>query len=248
MKVIIVDDSPKARTLLRLMLETYAPDFEIISEAENGFMALEQIQNLQPDVLFLDIEMPGMSGLQLVEHLEQLAFKGKIVFITAFNEFALKAFRFSAVDYLLKPLQENELIEAIEKIRTIKLLNDSFEKISTLKSNLSNELPTKIAIPIVGGTTFLELDCIISIEADGSYSKINSTDQPPLLVSKNLSYFEKCLQDDHHFIRTHRSYIVHLKHILKYQKGSNELNLTKGFLASISRDKKPIIEEILKQI
>lgn len=247
MKVIIVDDSPKARTLLRLMLETFAQDFEIISEAENGFMALEQIERLKPDVLFLDIEMPGMSGLQLTEKLAELNFKGNVIFITAYNEFALKAFRLSAVDYLLKPLQEKELIEAIEKIRTLKVLNDSLTKIATLKNNLSEDLPNKIAIPMVGGTVFLDLENIISIEADGSYSKINLVHQAPILVSKNLSYFEKCLEDDKLFIRTHRSYVVQLKHIIKYQKGANELNLTNGLTASVSRDKKSFIEDILKQ-
>jgi two-component system LytT family response regulator len=248
MKAIIVDDSPKARTLLRLMMETYAKDFQVLAEAENGFIAFEQIQNLKPEVLFLDIEMPGMSGLQLVEKLEEIAFKGKVVFITAYNEFALKAFRLSAVDYLLKPLQESEFIEAIEKLRTFKTLNDSLTKISTLKTNLTEDLPKKIAIPIVGGMTFIDFDQIISIEADGSYSKLNLKDQAPLLVAKNLSYFEKNLQDGVHFLRTHRSYIVQLKHILKYQKGTGVLNLTNGIMANVSREKKPQIEAVLKQL
>jgi two-component system LytT family response regulator len=114
-KALIIDDSKQARKLLRLMLIELANDFQVIGEAEDAEKGLRLIKNEHPDVAFLDIEMPGKSGIQLAEQISQLQLKTKIVFTTAYNEYAIKAFRLSAVDYLLKPIQENQLIEATEK-------------------------------------------------------------------------------------------------------------------------------------
>ncbi len=117
LKAIIIDDSPQARKLLSLMLKEYKSDLEIIGEAENANLGFELIKQHQPDVIFLDIEMPGKSGIQLAEQLIKEKLNPEIIFTTAYNDYALKAFRLSAIDYLLKPINETHLFEAVEKIK-----------------------------------------------------------------------------------------------------------------------------------
>jgi len=121
-KAVIIDDSPQARKLLKLMLREFAPEITIVAEAENGNTGLSEIMLHKPDVTFLDIDMPEKSGIQLAEELVKLNIQCQIIFTTAFNQYAINAFRLSAIDYLLKPISERELIEAIEKLRSKLLL------------------------------------------------------------------------------------------------------------------------------
>lgn len=242
MKGLIVDDAQKARTLLRLMLAEYAPDVEVIGEAENVEQANNLIEHFSPDVLFLDIEMPGKSGLQLAEQLKNNHFKGSIVFITAYNEHALKAFRLSAIDYLLKPLQEQHLIEALDKLREKHLKKEFSAELDILQHNLTTPTAPKIAIPIVGGIDYLLLNEIRFIEADGAYIRIHLTTSEIKVYSKNLKYIENALEGQTNFIRVHRTYIVNRDCVQRLLKGDNAfLGLNSGEQIPISRERKQSI-------
>lgn len=245
MKAIIVDDSNRSRSLLRLMLHELARDIAVVAEAINADEALEKIQVLRPDIVFLDIEMPGKSGLQLAEHLKKIDFNGKIIFITAYNEHALRAFRLSAVDYLLKPLQESHLSEAIRKIRAF---NPTFnrEQLSVLKYNFENMANAKIAIPVVGGADYLPLSQIVCFEADGAYVKIHLQTGETKVYSKNLKYFENTLSEHTEFIRTHRSYIINRLHINTLQRGDQAmLILTNKITVPVSREKRQLVYSLI---
>jgi two-component system, LytTR family, response regulator len=217
-KAIIVDDSAQARKLLKLMIQDLADDVLILGEAENVNEAVELIKKEKPDVVFLDIEMPGKSGLQLVEEISRNEINYEIIFTTAYNEYALKAFRLSAIDYLLKPIDETQLQEAINKIRHKKQLNQAKTQVETLAHNLKPNNEHVLCIPIQNGYEYIPLKEIEYIEADGSYVNIYLTNQKQKTVSKNLKYFETTLQQVPVFMRVHRSYIINLKQLKRFEK------------------------------
>jgi two-component system LytT family response regulator len=156
MKAIIVDDAARARKLLRLMLVDLAPDMTISGEAANVAEAVVLIERENPDVVFLDIEMPGKTGLQLVEEISRNEVPYEIIFTTAYNEYALRAFRLSAIDYLLKPIDEKQLIEAIEKIRKIKSIQKSELRLQNMVQNLKYDVESTVTIPALHGYIFLK--------------------------------------------------------------------------------------------
>jgi len=241
MKAVIVDDAGKARTLLRLMLAELVPDIQVVGEAENAEDAWDLLLKVRPDMLFLDIEMPGKSGLQLAEQLKTSDFKGKIIFITAYNAHALRAFRLAAVDYLLKPLQEQHLLEAIQKVREIKTESPNAQ-LEVLKHNLEHATQAKIAVPIVGGTDYLPLTDIVCFEADGAYVKIHLQSPETKVYSKNLKYFEQALSEHPGFVRTHRSFIVNKTHVKTLHKGEQAtLVMTDNRAIPVSRERKSFV-------
>ena len=245
MRALIVDDSNRSRSLLQLMLTELAPDVTVIAEADNAEDAFIKIQAFVPEIVFLDIEMPGKSGLQLAEQLKEIEFKGKIIFITAYNEHALRAFRLSAIDYLLKPLQESHLQEAIQKVRALNPVATR-EQLSVLKYNFENSGNAKIAVPVVGGADYLLLKEIVCFEADGAYVKIHLQTGETKVYSKNLKYFENALSDHAEFIRTHRSYIVNRSHIHTLHKGDQaNLVLTNKITVPVSREKKALVYSLI---
>lgn len=245
MRALIVDDSNRSRSLLQLMLCELASDVTVVAEADNAEDALAKIQLLTPEIVFLDIEMPGKSGLQLAEQLKETDFRGKIIFITAYNEHALRAFRLSAVDYLLKPLQESHLQEALQKVRALHPVS-THEQLSVLKYNFENTGNAKIAVPVVGGADYLLLKEIVCFEADGAYVKIHLQSGGVKVYSKNLKYFENALSEHAEFIRTHRSYIVNRSHINSLQKGEHaSLVLTNKIAVPVSREKRQLVYSLI---
>ncbi len=249
MKVVIIDDSAKARSLLRLMLKEYAPNVQPIGEAANAEDGLNMIFTLQPDAVFLDIEMPGKSGLDVAEILLEKDLSIPIVFTTAYNEYAINAFRLSAIDYLLKPIQENELIEAVEKLSDYKKNKDLKRKLQTLSNNLKNSHNQVLCVPIQGGNEYLDLDDILYLEADGSYVKIVVVEGKDRVVAKNLKYFETALGNVKHFLRSHRSFLVNMHHLAFHSKQDGGcLQLKNGSQIPISRERKPDVVHFLKNI
>jgi two-component system LytT family response regulator len=183
-KAIIIDDSIQARKLLRLMLAEYAPEIELIAEAENVNEGLIAIEMHQPDVLFLDIEMPGKSGIQLAEELVKNNIVCDIIFTTAYNGYAINAFRLSAVDYLLKPIEEKQLIEAVEKIKSRKELKFAQHRLLALTENLKPTTNNVLCIPVQSGYEYIPIKEIEYLEADGSYVQL-------LLIDGNKKLFQK---------------------------------------------------------
>lgn len=215
---IIVDDAAQARRLLRLMLAEIAEDVMILGEAANVQDAIALIQSAKPDVVFLDIEMPGKSGLQLVEDLSRNVVPYEIVFTTAYNEYALRAFRLSAIDYLLKPIDEKQLAEAVEKLRRIKSAQQSELRLQSLIQNFKNQQEATLSVPSLNGYIFLKVADILYIKANGSYTEIYAAGKPPITVSKNLKYFEGALAPFAQFIRVHRSYLINVHQMKRFDK------------------------------
>lgn len=248
MKAILVDDSPQARKLLRLMLKELAPTVEVIAELEDATEGLRKVKLLQPDVVFLDIEMPGKSGLQMAEELLESGCTSAIVFTTAYNAYAINAFRLSAVDYLLKPIQEDQLEEAIKKLRQMKAQQDNQIKLEALTRNMREPQSKVLCVPTQGGNEYIPLDEIIFLEADGSYVRIVCTNGRDRIVSKNLKYFENALEDAPQFQRTHRSFLVNMDFLYFHSKSDGNLHLKNGSQIPISRERKQTVLSFLETL
>ncbi|MCG9911311.1 MAG: LytTR family DNA-binding domain-containing protein [Flavobacteriales bacterium] len=243
-KALITDDSLQARRLLKLLLAELTPEVAIVGEASNVDDAVEKIKKLQPDLVFLDIEMPGKSGLMLVEELAGKAEIPDIVFTTAYNQYAIQAFRLSAVDYLLKPIEENLLIEAVNKIKARKNIKENALKLSALVHNLKHENEKTLSVPLHGGFELLPVKDIVSFEADGSYTIINLINAKSILVSKNLKYFENQIADTPNFFRIHRSFLINLDFVRKVEK--NQVELQNGAVVDLSRERKELFIQKIK--
>jgi len=236
---VLVDDSEQARKLLRLMLFELAPDVNLLGEANDVNSAVELIKKVKPDVVFLDIEMPGKSGLQLLEELPREQINYEIIFTTAFNEYALKAFRLSAIDYLLKPIPEKDLMEAIARLRERKDQKAVKSRLEALTSNLNQENEKVLCIPVLNGYDYLKLQEIEFIEADGSYAKITTIDNKCKLVSKNLKYFENALTDQNRFVRVHRSFLINLDQMKSFNRSSRgTITMKSGKEIDLARDRR----------
>lgn len=215
---IIVDDAAQARRLLRLMLAEHCPQVDLLGDAANATEAMQLVVDKNPDLVFLDIEMPGKSGLQVVEELHKACAPCDIVFTTAYNKYALQAFRLSAVDYLLKPIDETQLVEAVQKVGQRKEAQRSNQRLEQLLQNLKAETPTTLSIPIVNGYEYVKLPEIVSIKADGSYVTITTVGGQSITVSKNLKYFDLALEGAPQFVRVHRSYLINLQQMKRFER------------------------------
>ncbi len=245
---IIVDDAAPARRLLKLMLTEHAPQIYLLGEASNANQALDMVKQLQPDVVFLDVEMPGKSGLQVVEELHNACLPCDVVFTTAYNKYAIQAFRLSAVDYLLKPIDEVQLVEAVQKLMVKKAMNNTNMHLKQLVENLKTKTPTSISIPIVNGYEFVKLQNIISIKADGSYVNIILADGQPIVVSKNLKYFEQSLEGFGQFVRVHRSYIINLQQMKRFERsGRGTIVMNDDSEIDLARDRRDGFFAVLEQ-
>ena len=248
LKAIIIDDSPKARKLLALMLEEYKKDLEIVGEAKNASLGFELIKKNQPDVIFLDIEMPGKSGIQLAEQLIKENLNPEIIFTTAYNDYALKAFRLSAIDYLLKPINEDHLGEAINKIKKQQPARKEEKKLRTFIDNYENKLPKTINIPTSSGYQFIKIETIMYIKADGSYTHIFTTNEKPITVSKNLKYFESALDGYSQFIRVHRGYLINVYQMKKFDKQNRgEIIMNDGAIIDLARERREAFFKLLEK-
>ena len=215
MKAIIIDDEKRARISLAYILQEYCPNVTIVAECENLPEGVKAIRKNQPNIVLLDIEMPGHSGLELLDFFDENEVNFSIIFTTAYNEYALKAFKFSAVDYLLKPIIPEELAEAVERVAKQK---QRFENFRAFKENLQQETLTKIAVPSGNSLLFLDTDKIMYIKGEGAYSEVFCSDGNKQLVSRNLKNFEDILCSDSRFLRIHKSYIVNFNFVTAFNK------------------------------
>ncbi|HEY8401938.1 MAG TPA: LytTR family DNA-binding domain-containing protein [Cytophagaceae bacterium] len=247
MRCLIIDDAPQARELLKLMLQDIAQDIEVVGESDNAEDARKLIISSNPHVVFLDIEMPGKSGIQLLEELSKEDINFEIVFVTAYHQYAIQAFRLSAMDYLLKPVRAQELKEALNKIREQLMLKKSSERLKVLVDNLSVKENNTLCIPVNYGYDYIPISDIEFIEADRSYSIIHLSGGMEKLISKPLGYFEDILQSLSSFIKTHRSYYINLNFIVSYTKKSEGglIFFKSGKKAEVSRNyRKTFLEKI----
>lgn len=234
-KAIIIDDEKRARLNLALLLEEYCPNVSIVAECENLPEGVKAIRKQKPDLVLLDIEMPGHSGLELLDFFDENEVNFKIIFTTAYQEYAIQAFKFSAVDYLLKPINPHELSEAIHRFSIEK---ERIENYAILKENIKQDSFKKIAIPSGNSLLFIETNNILFIKGDGAYSEVVCADSIKHLASRNLKNFEDILCTQKNFIRIQKSYIVNSDFICAYTKsdGGNVV-LKNGMHLPISADK-----------
>ena len=215
LRAILVDDEPDCIRLLSLQLREHCPQVHILGQYTSSEEGLQAIQTLNPDVVFLDIEMPEMNGFSLLEQLGEITFS--LIFITAYNEFALKAFRFSALDYLLKPLDTAELQEAVHKAEKRQRIDH--QQLEMLRLQLtSGQHPQKIAVPYQSGVHFIELKDLVYCEADSNYTKLFLSNGKSYLLSRTLREVQQVLEE-RNFLRVHRQYLINLDHIKTYHKG-----------------------------
>ena len=236
MKAIIVDDELNARLSLRGILEENFPEIHILAESKDVPSAVTSIHEHKPDLVFLDISMPGYSGLELLKFFDESQITFKIIFVTAFSEYAINAFELSAVGYILKPVRVEALQKALHKV--IMENNNDLEKLKTLQNNMENPLEKKVALNTGDGITFLELHNILYLKADGSYTHFYTTDRHRITVAKKISDFER-LEAMGNFLRIHRSHIVNLSRIQKILKQDGGMVIMEnGETLSISSERK----------
>jgi two-component system LytT family response regulator len=240
MNVIIVDDEPLARLALSSILKDYFKQINIVGECNNIPEAVIMINSKKPDVVFLDVEMPEYNGFDLLNFFPKGQIDFQIIFVTAFSEYALQAFQISAVDYLLKPINIEQIQRALHKIS----LKPTPQIYTTLQENLQNPQEKKIVLQTADNIFLVKLNEIICLQAEGSYTKFILTNQPPILISKTLSEFEY-LEKTGLFFRSNRSFLVNIQKIKKIDKKELQMEMENGIKADISQEKKNILIEKL---
>lgn len=239
LKAILIDDEPECLRSLAHDLKQHCDNVEIIASCSSGKEAIKLIHAHHPDVVFLDIDMPYINGFDLLEMVHDVDFE--VIFTTAYDKYAIQAFRISAVDYLLKPVDTDALKEAVEKVRLLREKGASSKQISFLIQqikDLENNNVRKIALPTFDGLEFIHMDDILYCQSDGAYSIVYFIDGNKLYISKTLRYLEDALCN-FHFFRVHNSYIVNLNHVKKYTKADGGLLvLSNGEKVRVSRSKK----------
>jgi two-component system LytT family response regulator len=248
MKAVIIDDEKHCREVLTTLLGKYCSDVEIAATFSNGAEALESIEKTNPDIIFLDIEMPGMNGFEFLERTPHKNFG--IVFTTAYNEYAIKAIKHSALDYLLKPIDKNELIEAVEKAKQQNAQKTS-SRVEQLLSALKLKKEAKrFAVPTLEGLIMLNSEEILYCESDGPYCTFYFTSNAkPLLTSKTLKEAEEVLQNGGEFFRVHHSFLINLKFVQKYIRGEGgEVIMSNGKNIPVARSRKQDFMKVLERI
>jgi len=229
LRTIVIDDEKLSREVICNYLKAYSSDIEVVARASSVSTAFKAINRHHPDFIFLDIEMADGKGFDLLMMFEKIDFK--VIFVTAYSEYAVKAFRFSAVDYLLKPVKIDELISAVEKIKSLKDQVPGMGTLSELMKNLNRDsaFPRTLVIPHLKGFDVLKISEIIMCMADGYCTNFHVAGNRKYTSSKNLKHFDEMLEE-HNIIRVHHSYLVNLNHVLSYTR-QGEIYLTEGHKA-----------------
>lgn len=235
LKAILIDDEPDCVQLIARELAQHCPQVQVVGQTTSSEDGLRLIQVLQPDLVFLDIEMPRLNGFQLLEKVGELFFQ--LIFVTAYNEYAIKAFRFSALDYLLKPIDAQELQQAVQKA-ALKHRVDG-KQLELLQRQLQQQYVTdKIAVPYQNGVIFLPLKEIIYCEADNNYTKVWATEKRQYLLTRTLKEVAEVL-DQRYFLRVHRQFVINLDQIKMFMKGEGcYLVMTNNSTIPVARQQK----------
>ncbi|MCP4437439.1 MAG: response regulator transcription factor [Aureispira sp.] len=243
-KAILVDDEESAREVLSNLLARFCPEVEILDTCSDVLQAVESIKKHKPEVVFLDIEMPNYNGFELMQFFENIDFE--IVFVTAYERYAIRAFEVAAIDYLLKPVDISRLKEAIAKLHTKLQTHQMKEQYQVLIDGLKNREVKSIVISTQNQRYVLPTTDIVAIKAHEAYCHIYTIEGKEYMVSKHLKHYESILEDTHHFFRTHKSWLVNIEYILSYSKTNLEIQLQTGIIAKLSKYKKASFKELIK--
>ncbi|MCA0153579.1 LytR/AlgR family response regulator transcription factor [Winogradskyella vincentii] len=243
MKAVIIEDEKQAVTALREELNNNCPDVEVCGSATTVKDGYELISEVQPEIVFLDIQLKDGTGFDLLEQLNTKNFK--VIFTTAYSKYAIKAIRISALDYLLKPIDSDELTEAVEKAKKIDLAKMQQQLNSLINNRSIDPLRQKIALQTTKGVFMYECSSILRIQSDGNYSKIFLEGDKKEVVAKTLKDFEEILQDSG-FLRIHHSHLINLQHLQSYiNKDGGYVVLNDKTTLPVSKRKKPMLLKVL---
>ena len=243
---IIVDDEKKAITALKNDLEMYCPEVKLLATFIKASEALLYLKSNTPQVVFLDIDLPVTNGFDFVAELEK-PLRPHIIFVTAYSDFAVRAFKVDALDYLLKPVEPEELRRAVQKAmsKSIKAFDQHSQPLTNSVLPLAESVRTKIALPVNNGYHLVEATHIIYCKAAGAYTQVVLDNDKSLLISKNLGRTQELLPKDL-FERAHQSYLVNLNHIKKFRKGeSAEAVMINNDVIKVSRLNKDRLAQLL---
>jgi two-component system, LytTR family, response regulator len=239
-RAVIVDDEKHCLKILATLLARYCPSVEVCAQFQDPLQALEYLRNEPPDLLFLDVEMPKMNGFELIAELGELPFE--IVFTTAFDQYAIKAFKVSASSYLLKPIDEDELMTAVERVQAKQ--NSSNEQVTFLLDLIKKEMGDsvkKIAVPSSKGLDFIEINSIVYCSSDGNYTEIHIRAGKKKIVTRSLKEIQELLPASK-FLRVHNSYIVNMDFVEQYVRtDGGYLVMSNGDKIKVSRQKKAML-------
>ena len=244
LRAIIIDDEPDCCESLSILLKRNCPDVNIAGTFYSAEKALVAINEINPQLIFLDIEMPNMNGFEMLEKLPAINFE--LIFTTSYDQYAIKAIRFSALDYLLKPIDREELQKAVKKVknRLQKPLTQQLE-ILLQKINHTNSSIQRIALPTMEGLKLVPVDSIISCASEGNYTIFLTKDKQKIVVSRPLKEVEEMLEE-HSFFRVHHSYMVNMNEIDRFIKSEGGyLIMSDGSTVDVSRSKK---DQLLKKL
>jgi two-component system LytT family response regulator len=242
---IIIDDEPYCCETLEAMIGKFCPELAVAAVLHSGIDAMEVLEQFTPQLVFLDIEMPHMNGFEFLEKVHCINFA--LIFTTSYDQYAIKAIRFSALDYLLKPIDRAELIQAVAKVsKTLKNPTDLQLELLLQKFNLPKNIIKKIALPTMEGLEMVEMDAIISCSSDGNYTNFFLKDNKKLTASRTLKDVEELLSE-YSFIRVHNSFLVNINEIHKYFRGEGGyLVMSDGTNIDVSRTRKEMLLERLR--
>ncbi len=248
LKAVIIEDEKHSRETLKSMLEEFCKEVQVIAMASSVEEAVKVLSIYSPDIVFLDIELQSGVGFDVLNQIKDPNFE--VVFTTAFEKYAIKAIKFSSLDYLLKPIDLDELQQAVEKARNRMDTNVYREQLDTLMQSISRGKvrPEKICLATTAGMEFIALDDIVACKADGSYTCFMLHDESMLLVSKHLKEYEMLLSE-HNFMRVHNSFLINLKKVKKYVKSDGgHLIMSNDMQVNISPRKRDDLIEAMKRL
>lgn len=253
LKALIIEDEVKYLKVFKEMLERWCPDVEVTGQGGDMRTAEQLILNGNPDIVFLDIELSDGNTFDLLKQLEGKMGKERfnklsIIFITAYNQFAIKAFRFSAVDYLLKPILKEELVEAVQKVRDRQQSLDKNASNSLLLENVTAKTNKKICLSTVSESRICDVSDIIRCESEHNYTTFFFKSEKPLMVSKTLKEYEDLLKE-YGFERVHQSHLINSRYIRSFIKKENGfIQLSDDTIVPVSRRKKDLVIELIKKL
>jgi two-component system LytT family response regulator len=246
LRVIIVEDEKRSMETLKNLLKSYCEEVEVVAMATNVNEGIKAINMHRPDLVFLDIEMQSHTGFDLLDQVEYREFE--VIFTTAFEQYAIKAIKFSAFDYLLKPLDPKELQEAVRQAAGKISNHAAADRIDHLLQNIDNSKGNSITLSTAEGIEFVQLDEIVRIEANGAYTNFYLKRDRQIMVSKNLKEYERLLSE-FHFLRIHNSNIINLKEVKRYIKSEGgAVEMKNGDRVPISHSRKEGFLEAMKMV
>ena len=242
---ILIDDEVHCLNSLSIQLNEHCPEVEILAKCTSGAKALEAVEKMNPELVFLDIEMPNMNGFEFLEQCRQITFS--VIFTTSYDQYAIKAFRISALDYLLKPIDPEELVAAVCKVgeQKSKPITEQFRLMIEQIQNRNRGI-TKIGIPTIEGFELIPADHIVYCEANNNYTHIFLKGKTKIVACRSLKDMEEQLQDFKSFLRVHHSYLVNLNEVTRYIRGDGGyLILADGTTVNVSRGRKDALMKFL---